>query len=304
MIKKVLYYITHPKMAILYIVNSKLGWNLKDETYLKIVYRIKIGRKLNLKNPTTFNAKLQWLKIHDRNPNYTDLVDKVKVRYYIKQVIGEEYLIPLLGVYDRFDDIDFETLPNQFVIKCNHDSGGVAICKDKATFDYEKARNKINRSLNNNYFYTGREYPYKNIQPKVIVEQYMEDTKEKELIDYKIMCFDGVPKMSFTCSERYKDGLKVTFFDIDWNKLPFERHYPASSADIKCPKNYQKMLELSTKLSQGIPFVRVDWYEINGKLYFGELTFYPGSGMEEFNPEQWDEEIGKLIDLSLVKGDR
>lgn len=302
MIKKIFHCIIHPKIAILYIVNSKIGWKLKDKTYLKIMYRIKIGRKLNLKNPTTFNEKLQWLKIHDRNPKYTNLVDKVAVRDYIKEMIGEEYLIPILGVYDNFDDIDFDTLPNQFVIKCNHDSGGVAICKDKATFDIEKARDKINHSLKKNYYYNGREYPYKNIKPKVVIEAYMEDQKEKELIDYKIMCFNGIPQMSFTCSERYKDGLKVTFFDLDWNKLPFERHYPASKVDIKRPKNYDKMLEFSTKLSKNIPFVRVDWYEINGRLYFGELTFYPGSGMEEFNPEYWDEKIGRLIDLSLIKG--
>ena len=187
------------------------------------------------------------------------------------------------------------------MIKCTHDSGGIVICRDKKIFDIKKAKKKINHSLKNNYFYHGREWPYKNVKPKIIIEKYMEDIKQKELIDYKIMCFNGIPKLSFTCTERFKDELKVTFFDLDWNKLSFERHYSSSSKKIEKPKNYEKMLELSEKLSRDIPFVRVDWYEINGKLYFGELTFYPGNGLEEFTPEEWDLKLGGMIDLSKVR---
>lgn len=272
--------------------------HLSDEKYLKLIFKMRIGYELNLDNPKTFNEKLQWLKLYDRKPLYTTLVDKCKVREYIKQKIGEEYLIPLLGVYDRFDDIDFKKLPKQFVIKCNHDSGGLVICKDKKKFDYEMAKKKINKSLKSNYYYHGREWPYKNVNPKIIIEKYMEDNKVHELIDYKVMCFDGVPKMIFTCSERFSsDGLKVTFFDLNWQKLPFERHYKSSINKVEKPKNYDKMLELSRKLSIDIPFVRVDWYEINGKLYFGELTFYPGSGVEEFSPQEWDLKIGNMLNL-------
>ena len=189
------------------------------------------------------------------------------------------------------------------MIKCNHDSGGLVICKDKSKLDIESARKKINKSLKTNYYYSGREWPYKNVKPKIIIEKYMEDNVNKELIDYKFMCFDGEPKLSFTCSERYKDGLKVTFFDLDWNKLPFERHYPSSNRKIKKPLNYDLMLEFSKILSDNIPFVRVDWYEINGKLYFGEMTFYPGSGYEEFKPLEWDKKIGDLIKLPSKRND-
>lgn len=275
---------------------------LSDRLYLKILYKLRIGKSLNLKHPETFNEKLQWLKLYDRKEQYTNLVDKYEVRKFVEEKIGKKYLIQLLGVYEKFDDIDFSALPNKFVIKCTHDSGGVIICKDKSKIDYEKAKNKIDTSLKSNYYYAGREYPYKNVKPRVIVEKYMEDKNTSELMDYKIMCFNGEPKLSFTCSERYNKGLKVTFFDLDWNKMEFERHYPSSSIEIKKPKNYELMLKFSKILSENIPFVRVDWYEINGELYFGELTFYPGSGFEEFNPEIWDNKIGKL--LVLPKGEQ
>ena len=288
----------NPKDILLYLMNKGCFSYLSDKTYLKWKYKLIMGKPLKIENPTTYNEKIQWLKLHDRNPIYTNLVDKYEVRKYISKKIGKEYLIPLLGLYNKYEDINFEILPNQFVIKCTHDSGGVVICKDKSKFDFKKAKRKINTAMRRNFYYTGREWPYKNIKPRIIIEQYMEDKKAKELIDYKVMCFDGKPEFSFTCTERYNSGLKVTFFDLDWNKMPFERHYPASKKEIEKPANYKLMLEFSKKLSENIPFVRVDWYEINGKLYFGELTFYPGSGMEEFNPEEWDEKIGNLISIS------
>lgn len=273
---------------------------LSDKLYLKIIFKLRLGYSLDLKNPQTFNEKLQWLKLYDRNPKYIQMVDKYEVRKYISENIGEEYLIPLIGVYNRFEEINFEELPNQFVIKCTHDSGGVVICKNKSKFDIRKAKEKIKKSMKRNFYYSGREWPYKNIKPKIIIEQYMEDKKAKELIDFKIMCFNGIPKFSFTCSERYNDGLKVTFYDLNWKKMPFERHYPSSTKEIEKPKNYELMLELSKKLSKNIPFVRVDWYEINEKLYFGELTFYPGSGLEEFKPFSWDKKLGNLLSLEKI----
>ena len=167
--------------------------------------------------------------------------------------------------------------------------------------DIKKVKKKINKSLKRNFYYNYREWPYKNVKPRIIVEQYMEDCDAGELVDYKIMCFNGKAKMIFTCTERFGDGLKVTFFDLDWNKLPFTRHYPTSNKIIKKPKNLNKMIRFSEELSSGIPFVRMDWYEINGKLYFGEYTFFPGSGYEEFDPQSWDKKIGDWINLSIVE---
>lgn len=277
-----------------------LNW-MSDKKYIEKDYYLRIRKELDLDNPKTFNEKMQWLKLHDRKDIYTTMVDKYEAKKYVAKIIGEEYIIPTLGVYDKFDEIDFDRLPDQFVIKCTHDSGGIVICKDKTKFNKKFARKKINKALRRNYYYAHREWPYKNVKPRIVVEEYMEDYDAKELIDYKVMCFNGKAKMVFTCTERFGDGLKVTFFDLNWEKLPFTRHYPASEKIIRRPKNFGKMIELSEKMSSGIPFVRMDWYEINSKLYFGEYTFYPGSGFEEFDPESWDKKLGNLIDLSLVK---
>lgn len=273
---------------------------IPDKLYLKILYKCRVGKKINLKEPITFNEKLQWLKLYDRKDIYTTMVDKYEVKEYVANMIGEDYIIPTLGVYDKFEDIDFDKLPNQFVLKCTHDSGGIIICKDKEKFDVDNAKKIINKHLKNNYYYWGREWPYKNVKPRIIIEPYMEDKKYKELVDYKIMCFNGKAKMEFTCTERFSQGtLKVTFFDLEWNKLPFERKYKASDKKIEKPVNFKKMIELSEKLSKDITFVRIDWYEINGKLYFGEMTFYPGSGCEKFYPEEWDYNVGKLMKLPI-----
>lgn len=270
---------------------------LPDEVLVKKMFKARMGYKLDLNNPETFNEKLQWLKINDRRDIYTSLVDKYQVKGIVEKEIGEKYVIPTLGVYDSFDDIDFDKLPNQFVIKCTHDSGGLIVCKNKDTFNKKTARKKITKCLKKNFYYNYREWPYKNVKPRIIVEKYMEDKNDGELIDYKVMCFNGKAKMIFTCTERFGDGLKVTFFDLDWNKLPFARHYPSSDKKIKRPKNLNKMIDFSEKMSCGMPFVRMDWYEIDGALYFGEYTFYPGTGMEEFNPEEWDKKLGDWIEL-------
>lgn len=289
---------TRPARLFLYIIDIPFVTRLfTDKCFLKLKFRLAMGKKLDLKNPETFNEKLQWLKLYDRKSEYTGMVDKYSVREYIAKTVGEEYLIPLLGVWERFEDIDFDCLPEQFVLKCTHDSGGVVVCKNKVELDKESAREKINKSLKKNYFYQSREWPYKNIKPRIIAEKYMEDVSGG-LTDYKFMCFNGEVKSCFTCTERFSSGgLKVTFFNEKWEKLPFERGYPASAKEIARPANYAKMLQLSQELSKGIPFVRIDFYEVDGKIYFGELTFYPGSGMEIFRPEQWDYTFGSWIDL-------
>ena len=285
------------------ILNSRGCYNaLSDEKILKKAFKMKIGKELDLSNPISFNEKMQWLKLYDHNPLYSKMVDKYEVKKIIGSMIGEEYIIPTLGVWERFEEINFDNLPRQFVLKCTHDSGGVIICKDKETFDKRNAQRIINKCLKRNYYWSGREWPYKNVKPRIIAEKYMEEQSSKnvtsELMDYKLMCFGGKVKCSFVCTERYsKDGLKVTFFDRDWKRMPFERHYPQSKEIISKPYNYEKMILLAEKLSKGIPFVRVDFYEVNQKIYFGELTFYPGSGLEEFTPSEWDDILGSWIEL-------
>ena len=298
--KKIKDYIKNP-MNILVGLDRKGIIRISDELYLKTIYKNHFGKRLNLKNPKTFNEKLQWLKLYDRNPDYTKMVDKHEAKDYVSKIIGNEYIIPTLGVYDRFYEIDFDNLPNEFVIKCTHDSGGLVICKNKKDIDVRSSKKKIDDCLKNNYYYAWREWPYKNVKPRIIIEKYMAEDKKNDLIDYKIMCFNGEPKMIFTCSERFGEELKVTFFDLQWNKLPFERHYRSSTEEIAKPYNLDLMLEFSKKLSKNIPFVRVDFYEIKEKLYFGELTFYPGSGLEEFNPSEYDEKIGNMLELPSGK---
>ncbi len=297
---KILKCIKHPSLFLL-LIDKKTFIKLSDKLYVKLIYLNSFNKKMDLKNPKTFNEKLQWLKIYDRKDYYTSLVDKYEVKKHVEKIIGSEYIIPTLGIYDNFDEIDFSTLPNRFVIKCTHDSGGIVICKNKSNFNIKNAKRKIEKCLKRNFYYVGREWPYKNVKPRIIIEQYMEDISNEELTDYKVMCFNSKPLMTFTCSERFSGDLKVTFFDNDWKKMPFERHYKASTKKIKKPINFDLMLKLSKTMSENIPFVRIDWYEINGKLYFGEYTFYPGDGLEEFSPEIWDEKLGNLINLPIKK---
>lgn len=300
--KKIIKYMKHPMNIILYLMNKGCFKWIGDKKYLEIKYKIIIGKKLNVNNPQTFNEKLQWLKLYDRNPEYTNMVDKYEAKKYVANIIGEKYIIPTLGVWDKFEDIDFNKLPNQFVLKPTHTSGNVFICKNKNSINYNKLKKDVNKWLKRKYYYLHREWPYKNVKFQIIAEKYMRDETEIELKDYKFMCFNGKVKCSFVCSNRNsKQGLNVDFFDLDWNKMPFERHYKNSKENISKPKNYELMIQLSEKLSTNIPFVRVDFYEINGRVYFGELTFYPGSGFEEFSPEKYDKILGDMLELPKEK---
>lgn len=298
--------IKNSKHLLLYLLGKPpVSRAFPEKVYLKLKYRLIMGKKLDLKNPKSFNEKLQWLKLYNRKDEYTVMVDKYAVRKYIAEKIGEEYLVPLLGVWDRADDIDFDKLPDKFVLKCNHNSGlGMCICKDKSKLDTEKVRKELNKGLKEKYFYGGREWCYKNIKPRIIAEEYLTDETGTELKDYKFMCFGGRAENLFVCSERFENGLKVTFFDREWNRLPFERQYPASEKEISKPKNLEKMIELAECLAENLPFVRVDFYNADGKIYFGEMTFFPGSGFEEFTPELWDYKLGDLIDLDSVKNQK
>lgn len=272
---------------------------LPDRIFLHYSYWRRMNKKLNLKKPKTFNEKLQWLKLYDRQPIYTTMVDKYAVKQYIADKIGQQYIIPTLGVWDTFDEIDFAMLPNQFVLKCTHDSGGLVICKDKSCLDLKSAKEKITKSLKQNYYWRGREWPYKNVPPRIIAEQYMEDRETQELRDYKFFCFNGEPKMVLVCADRYSvDGLRENFYDTDWNLMPVQRRtHPNTDYKIDKPENLSEMLELVRVLAKDIPFSRIDFYVINKKSYFGEITFYPASGFEAFQPEKWDEIMGSWLTL-------
>ena len=276
-----------------------LDW-LDDEHYLHIIYRANFdGKRLNLEDPKTFNEKLQWLKLYDRRPEYTLMVDKYEAKIYAAKLIGDEYIIPTLGVWDHFDEIDFDSLPDRFVLKCTHDCGGLVICKDKSLFDKTAAKKKIETSLKKNYYKTLREWPYKDVKPRIIAEKYMEDSKTHDLRDYKFFAFDGVPRAMFIATERQNSSTETRFdfFDMDYQHLDFRNGHP--NADILPPKpeTFEEMKKLAGILSKGIPQLRVDFYEVDGHVYLGELTFAHWSGMVPFDPPEWDRQFGDWITL-------
>ena len=295
--KKITKYLRHPSFIFLFLDKKRI-LTLKDDTFVKLKYKEMMNRTLNLKEPKTFNEKIQWMKLYNKNPNYTKMVDKFEVKNYVSNIIGDKYIIPTIGIYNNFDDINFEELPEKFVLKCTHDSGSTIICKNKNKFNIDEANKKIIKSMKTNFYYMGREWAYKDVKPRIIIEAYMQEEGKNELTDYKFMCFNGKVECSFVCLNRTsEDGLNVDFYDKNWKKMPFERHYKNSNIILDKPSNYDLMIELAEKLSKDIPFVRVDFYDIDGKIYFGELTFYPGCGFEEFNPEEWDKKLGDLIKL-------
>ena len=291
----------HATAAVFFALSSRklLNW-MPDQLYLSVLWRAYFHTKLDWKNPKSFNEKVQWLKVKDRNPLYPTLVDKYAVRAWIKEKIGEEYLVPLVGgPWNSFDEIDFGALPERFVLKCTHDSGNVVICQDKHALDLVAAKEKIEKSLQRNYYWGGREWPYQYVQPRIIAEQYMESASSGELMDYKFMMFGGEHRCAFVCSNRFAGSkLNVTFFDPDWKRLPFERHYHADPQPLPQPECYAEMIRVAETLSKGFPLMRVDLYEINHRVYFGEMTLYPGSGLETFQPVDWDYKLGDWVELN------
>ena len=270
-----------------------------DKKYLEILYKHKIGKKLNLNPPVTFNEKMQWLKLYNRKPEYTRMVDKYEAKKYVASIIGDQYIIPTLGVWDHFDDIEFESLPNKFVLKCTHDSGGLVICKDKSKLDKKKAKRKIEHCLGRNYFYNTREWPYKNVKPRIIAEQYMEDESGFELKDYKVQNFNGQPKMIQVDYGRFENH-KRNLYTTDWEYIRGAILYPTDESHvIDKPKCLHTLLSLASKLSEGFPYVRSDFYIIADKIYFGELTFQHGSGFEKMTPEKLNITMGEWINLPM-----
>ena len=271
---------------------------LSDRFYIHSYFYCKTGYKLHLESPKTFNEKLQWLKFYDRRAEYTRMVDKIEVKGYVTEIIGYEYVIPTLAVYDSVEDINYDDLPNQFVLKCTHDSGGVVICKDKKTFDKESAARKLKRGETHNYYKYSLEYPYKDVVPRIIAEEFVSNNGS-DVCDYKVHCFNGEPKLVLVCKDRFADdGLTEDFFTESWEHLPLRRPgHPNSVTSITKPDQLDEMLSLAKKLSDGIPFVRVDFYVSEGKLLFGELTFFPASGFAPFVPATYDSLFGSWLQL-------
>lgn len=299
------YYIQNPSKIFFRAGRGSFLRLLSDERYLKLLFKSNLGYSLNLDNPQTFNEKLNWIKLYDRKPIYTMMVDKYEAKKYVASIIGEEYVIPTLGVWGRFEDIDFDSLPKQFVLKCTHDSGGLVICRDKDKLDVEAARKKINRSMKTNYYLFGREWPYKNIKPRIIAEKYMTDCGNG-LRDYKFFTFDGEPRFMYI-SEGFEnhDTAKVSFYSLDGELLPFHRlDYKPFDEQIELPEGYQDMLSICRRLSEqiGAAFVRIDLYCIEGMTYFSEITFSPCSGFVPFEPKEWDKKLGKLVKVPKSRG--
>ena len=282
-------------------IKVRLYKYLSDEDCLRKIYKKKLNKELNLDNPKTFNEKLQWLKLYNRRPEYTMMADKCAVKQYVTGKIGSEYVVPLLGVWNDFDDIDFAALPEQFVLKCNHDCGSIVICRDKKTFDYDATRKKLTRCLKRNYYWEGREWPYKDIPPKIIAEEYLDSGDGKPPVDYKYFCFRGEPKIMFIATDRGIDT-KFDFYDMDFNHLEFVHGHPNANAALEKPEKFEEMRSLATVLSNGIPFVRVDFYNINGRIYFGEYTFFHWGGLMPFVPENWDYTLGSWLTLPEKQG--
>ena len=274
-----------------------INYLIPDKLYLKLMYRFRVGKKLDLKNPKTFNEKLQWLKLYDRKDEYTDMVDKYAAKKYVADKIGEEYIIPTIGVWNNPNEIDFDALPNQFVLKATHDSGGIIICKDKKLLNETMAKKKLSKIMKRNYFYVGREWPYKNVKPRVIAEKYMEDSSECALKDYKILCFNGEPQYIEVHIGRFQDHI-CNIYTTDWKYVNVAMGMKNdSSITIEKPLQLSEMLECAKKLSAGIPQVRIDFYIVKDKVYFGEMTFFDESGFGKMEPDSFDFEFGKLIKL-------
>ena len=294
--KKPIFYIKNP-LRTLAAIFMRIGAWLPDRLYLQILYLLKTGKVLNLNNPQTFSEKLQWMKLYDRKPEYTIMVDKYAVKDYVSKIIGEEYIIPTIGVWDRPEDINWDSLPNKFVLKTTHGGGneGVLICKDKSCFDKEKACKRLGKSLKQNLYLSQREWPYKNVRRRILAETYMEDKKTKELRDYKFFAFDGEVKALFVATDRGRGDVKFDYFDADFNHLDLVQQHPMSGLQIEKPVCFNEMKNIASKLSAGLPQVRVDLYEV--KVFFGEYTFFHHGGVVPFHPESWDYEFGSWIKL-------
>lgn len=296
--EKVLKFITNKDYCFCVLSGYGLMGKVPADTFLKRKYRILMNKELQLQEPVLYTEKLQWLKLYDHRPEYTRMVDKYEVKQYVADKIGAEYVIPLLGVWDRVEDIDFDALPKRFVLKTTHDSGGIVVCKDKSELNVAAAKKRLRFFLKRNYYDENREWPYKNVKPRIIAEAYMEDSRQGELRDYKFFTFGGEPKVLYITQGRGKGEPTVAdFFDMEFNHLPFTIDHDMADVPPEKPVNFELMKKLAAQLSEGTPQLRVDFYEVDGRVYFGEMTFFHCSGMAPFHPEQWNRTFGDWVTL-------
>lgn len=299
-LQKGLYYLFHKPSCLGVALLVRLAKVLPDKLYLKLMFRLKMGYWMDFDDPSTFNEKLQWLKLYNRKPEYVKMVDKYAVKEYIASLIGETFIIPTLGVWESFDDIDFDTLPNQFVLKTTHGGGGngVVVCTDKSKLDIENARRILSHSMQQCIYQMLKEWPYKDVKHCIIAEQYMTDSSANELKDYKFFCFNGRVEYYKIDFDRFIEH-RANYFDRNGSLMEFGEVVCPPNFDrvIEKPQEISKMIELAEKISNNIPFARVDLYNVNGEIYFGEITFFPASGFGKFNPASWDKTLGDLIHI-------
>lgn len=279
---------------------------LSDKIYLQLFYYIKFGKNLNLKEPKTFNEKLQWLKLYNRKDIFTIMVDKLKAKEWAASIIGSKYIIPTLAIWNKPEEVDITVLPNQFIIKPNHNSGvGITICKDKNTCNVKEIISKLQDAFKHNYYIYNREWPYKNINRKIFAEKLLIDQSGDDLKDYNFFCFNGIPKFLKVDINRFH-GHRANYYNMNWELQPFgEIDYPSNpDIEVEKPANFNEMIFLAQKLSNGLPFLRVDFYSVNGKTFFGECTFFPASGTGEWYPEGIDRKLGELINLNSISASK
>lgn len=299
--KKILKYIKNPLLIVSVVGRTGYLKMVSDELYLSLLYKASLGKSLDLTNPLSFNEKIQWLKLYDRKKEYTRMVDKYEAKEYVSDVIGVDYTVQTLGVWSKFDEIDFNELPERFVLKCTHDSGSALVVKNKESFDIEMARRKITKRMKRNFYYWGGEWPYKNVKPRIIAEEYLVDESGTELKDYKIFNFNGEPRLIQVDFNRFVNH-KRNIYDTDWNYINMELQYQSDPTFmIPRPKSLQKMLGLARLLSKDIPFVRTDFYCVEDKVYFGEMTFYPEAGFGRFEPREWDYILGDWLRIDQLE---
>ncbi len=292
--------ITDPGTRLYFLASHGFYHSVSDEKYLRRLWKYKMDYELNLDDPRTFCEKMQWLKIHDHNPRYTKLADKYEVKQIVSDIIGPEHVIPLLGVWDSFDDIDFDSLPDQFVLKATHDSGGFVVCRDKSTFDIAAARKKMNKSLKRNFYWGGREWQYKDIPPRIIAEKYIDSLGKRDSVEYKVTCMNGEVKFTTVCtgiahaafSDRTNDS-----YDRELNHMPWYAFYKNSEKPIVLPDQIHEIMKYAEILAKDIPYVRVDFYLVDGTVYFGEMTFYTWDGFLVFDPPEWDLKLGDMLEI-------
>lgn len=292
---KYIYFIKNPKELRILIL-KKLAWLFDDKSYVKLLFKLSLGHEIDLCNPKSFNEKLNWIKLYDRNPLYTKMADKYEVKEYVRKIIGDEYVVPCYGVFNSFSEIDFSALPNQFVLKATHDSGGATICRDKNAFDYKLANIKFKKDLKRNFYLSSREWPYKNIKPRIIVDKLLDDHTGTELRDYKFWCFNGTPTLMY-CTIKGKNVYE-NFYDMNFNPVDINHGFPRHLPEFDKPAGFELMKELATKLAKDAPaFIRIDFFDIDGHVYFGEFTFFDWAGLRPFTNHDIDLKLGDLIHL-------